>query len=229
MSENKIRVAILEDHQTTVDGYIFRLSNLPNIEVVATASFGNELEALTSKHEIDILLLDVSVPTSAKNPNPYPILHIIPKLLLTHTELAVLVISMHNQRTLIKSVMEAGASGYILKDDRESIIKLGEIVASVANGGIYFSHESYRLISGQLEKEAPSLTLRQQEVLSLCTAHPNLTTAEIAHKLNIAPSTVRNLLSDTYIRLKVRNRSAAISKARGLGLITPFTPESDSK
>lgn len=219
----KIRLGILDDHQSTMDGYLFRLSKLPNIEVEATASFGEELDPMLAQNELDLLLLDVSVPTSRDNSNPYPILHKIPKILQKYPELSIIVITMHNQRTLIEAVMEAGASGYILKDDRESILRLGDIITSVAAGGIYFSEQSYQLLNGKLEDGSPNLTPRQREVLSLIASKPNATTAELAKTLDIAPSTVRNLLSDSYIRMNVSNKTAAVVKARKLGLITPFS------
>lgn len=219
----KIRVGILDDHQSTVDGYRYRLNNLPNLEVVATVSYGQDLEPMLETDQIDLLLLDVSVPTSPENSNPYPILYAIPRILTNYPELAILVISMHNQRTLIRSVMEAGASGYILKDDRDSILKLGEIISAVINGGIYFSEQSYQLLNHITSDGKPNITARQGEVLSLMASNPNATTGDLARILDIAPSTVRNLLSDAYIRLNVRNKTAAIVKARKLGLITPFS------
>lgn len=221
----KIKVGILDDHQSTIDGYIYRLSTSPNIEVVATASYGEELEAMVGSNNLDLLLLDVSVPTSPENPNPYPILHDIPKLLQKHTELDILIISMHNQRTLIKAVMESGASGYILKDDRQSILKLGEVITSVVSGGVYFSQQSYNLMTRKNGNDSSDLTKRQKEVLSLFASRPNSTTAMIAKELDILPSTVRNLLSSSYLRLGVTNRAAAIIRVRELGLITPNAPD----
>lgn len=223
----KINVAILDDHQPTLDGYNYRLGESQNIEVVATASYGKGLDALFETNSVDALILDVSVPTSPDNQNPFPILHSIPRLLQKFPELAILIISMHNQRTLIISIMEAGASGYILKDDHESIKNLGEIINSVVDGGIYFSQKSYQLISGRFDIATPKLTSRQSEALSIYTSAPNLTTAELAEKMNIAHSTARNTLSGAYMRLGVRNRSAAIAKARDLGLITPNPPQPD--
>lgn len=223
--DQKIRVAILDDHPSIIDGYLFRLKDNPEVHVVGTGSYGHDLEPLLAEHHADLLILDVSVPTSFANPNPYPVLHVIPKLLQEHTELAILIVSMHNQSTLIKAVMDAGASGYILKDDQESIQKLGEIIVSVANGGIYFSQQSYQqLLKRQSEELDPSLTPRQKEVLSLCASRPDLTTAKLADALDVSPSTLRNLLSNIYVRLDVRNRQAAIAKARQLGLITPNVP-----
>jgi DNA-binding NarL/FixJ family response regulator len=215
-----IHVAILDDHQSIIDGYIFRLSQFSNIRVIATATFGQELESLLAENHVDVLLLDVQVPTSSENPNPYPILHEIPKQLQIYNGLVVLVISMHNQPSLIKAAMDAGASGYILKDDQSTIQELGNVISAVAEGGIHISQQAYQQLFKKLPKES-KLTIRQLEVLSLCAAYPGATTGEIADKLNVAHSTVRNILSGAYIQLNVRNRASAVDKARHLGLITP--------
>jgi two-component system nitrate/nitrite response regulator NarL len=225
MPDPAIRVTILDDHQGIIDGYLYRLSSASGFEVAATISYGEELEPSLATYPSDVLLLDISVPTSAKNPNPYPILYEIPNLLQKYPNLNILVISMHADRGLIRAVMEAGASGYILKDDRASIQKLGNIVRSIANGGIYFSQKAHQLMLTQ--KTTPSserLSARQMEALSLCAAYPDATTAQLAEKMSVSNSTVRNLLSGAYVRLGVHNRTAAIEQARQLGLITPHSP-----
>jgi len=218
-----IRVAILDDHQSIIDGYQLRLGKLPDFEIVATAYYGEELEPMLAAYSTDVLVLDVTVPASPTNPNPYPILHLIPKLLQRYPTLVVLVVSMHDDRALIQAVIEAGASGYILKDDREAILDLAAVVRTVAHGGIYFSRQAHQQLRrfGAAPDE-PLLTQRQIEVLSMCAAYPNLSTSDLAQKLNIANSTMRNLLSEAYLRLQVINRTAAIAKARQLGLITPY-------
>jgi DNA-binding NarL/FixJ family response regulator len=227
-SEQKnISVAILDDHQGALDGYSFRLASHKDITVVAAAQHWNELEQQLLEKAVDVLILDVSVPTSDNDKNPYPILHVLPTLQNTHPEMAILVISMHKQRTLVKAVMAAGAKGYILKDDREAIVQLAEIIKSVAAGGVYLSEQSYAVLT---EKNPPwedmqTLTARQLQALSLCASSPDISTEDLATMLNIAPSTLRNLLSSAYERLNVSSRAAAIAKAREMGLITPFSPE----
>ncbi|RJP54138.1 MAG: DNA-binding response regulator [Anaerolineaceae bacterium] len=224
--DKKIRVTILDDHQNIIDGYMYRLGSAPQIEVAAAIHFGDELEATIADHPTDVLLLDVNVPTSAENPNPYPILHAIPKLLQTYTGLNILVISMYAERGLIRAVMEAGASGYILKDDQTTAQDLGSVVMSVAGGGIYFSQKAHQLYIKHLSREGELLTVRQLEALSLCAAYPNDTTAEFAKRMTVSNSTVRNLLSAAYLKLGVNNRAAAIARAQQLGLITPIQPSS---
>ena len=216
---DKIRVAILENHQGIIDGYQFRLGASPDIEIVATATWGEALEPMLAQSQADVVLLDVHVPTSPDNLNPYPILHLIPRLLEIYPGLVILVISMHNQRKLIEAVMEAGASGYVLKDDQASIRDLASVIRSVAGGGIHLSQAAFQqLARGRRDQ---TLTTRQMEVLSLCAAYPDANTAELAAKLFVANSTVRNLLSEVYLKLDVRSRGAAIAKAHQIGLLSP--------
>ncbi|CAG0980226.1 Transcriptional regulatory protein DegU [Anaerolineae bacterium] len=218
---SKIRVAILEDHQSTIDGYLYRLKDLSQFEVVVTAAFGDELEPILAQYPMDILLLDVNVPTSSSNPNPYPILHVIPNLLQKYPTLTILVISMLTERALIQAVMDAGASGYILKDDSAAIQQLGSILNSVASGGIYLSEQARQKVFRPRAKEGEALlTPRQLEALSLCAAYPDESLANLATKLCVSNSTIRNLLSGAYLRLEVSHRAAAVAKARQLGLIT---------
>ena len=216
-----IRVAILEDHQAIIDGYLYRLSGVADIQVGAVLMYGDALEPALQRQPADVLLVDVGVPAAPDNPNPFPILHLIPRLLEKYPDLAVLVISMHNQRTLVQALREAGASGYILKDDRTAMLELAAIIRLVHNGGIYFSQAVAKLLKAAPAEGEGLLTARQAEVLSYCAAHPEIGTAQLALRLNIAASTVRNLLSGAYLRLDVPNRTAAVARARQLGLITP--------
>ena len=219
--KNKIQVTIMDDHQSIVDGYLYRLSSVPEIEVTDVLSYADELEPALKKQPADVVLLDVLVPTSPTNPNPYPILHTIPTLLELYPDLAVLVISMHNDPGLIRAVVEAGASGYILKDDRERVQNLGKWVIAVAGGELCFSEKALKAFR---KKNNESLTGRQLEALSLCASYPNSKTAELARKMKIANSTVRNLLSNAYVKLGVQTRAAAVAKARHMGIITPESP-----
>ena len=223
--ENKIRVTILDDHQSIVDGYRFRLSKFPQIEVIDSLEHGEDLEPSLKKQVPNILLLDVHVPVSAENQNPYPILQIIPDLLQHYPDLVILVISMFAERGIIRAIMESGASGYILKDDQKTIRDLGNVILSVASGGIHLSEKAYTayMKNRNVASEEP-LTGRQMRVLSLCAAYPDHTTSDLAREMNVANSTVRNMLSEMYIRLGVHSRAAAIAKARQLGLIAPDSP-----
>ena len=219
---SKIRVAILDDHQSIIDGFTYRLSMDADIQIVSTALFGEDLEPMVATNPVDVLLLDVRVPNSPQDHNPYPVLHTIPGLLKQYPGLNILVISMFTQRTLIETLVNAGVSGYILKDDQPSIQQLDKIVRQIANGGIYFSPGA--TWEPQLDSSGALLTPRQLEALSLCASQPDGDTFLLANELGVTGSTLRNLLSNSYLRLGVRTRAAAIAKAHQLGII-PADPE----
>jgi DNA-binding NarL/FixJ family response regulator len=221
----KLRVAILDDHIMTVEGYAATLAKDPRVEVTAKMSYGDELEPTLASHPVDVLILDVSVPASEDNRSPYPILHVIPKLIETHRNLKILVISMHSERSLIRAVMDAGASGYILKDDQPVLLNLANVLATIFNDGIQLSRTTYDIYAKHISNESKELTQREREALSLAAAHPNETTSELAQKLGVRHSTARNLLAKAYVKLNVNNRAAAIAKGRELGLITPYPKE----
>lgn len=220
--QSKIRIAILDDHPIIVEGYLAKLGKDPQIEVTATMSVADLLEPVLQKGEVDVLILDVSVPTSAENRNPYPILHVIPDLLEKHPNLNILVISMRAERGLIREVMAAGANGYVLKDDQNANANLAGIIKSVAEGGVYLSEEANNLYVKHLDNEnGKQLSPRQLEALSLCAAFPGEKSVVLAKKMHITHSAYRTLLSGAYIKLGARTRADAIAKARQMGLITP--------
>lgn len=220
--QSKVRVAILDDHPMIVEGYLSQLGRDPQIEVTATLGVADLLEPVLQRGEVDVLILDVSVPTSAENRNPYPILHVIPKLLEKHPNLNILVISMRAERGLIREVMAAGANGYVLKDDPYANANLPAVIKSVAEGGVYLSEEAGTLYGKQLEKEnGKQPSPRQLEALSLCSAYPGEKSVVLAKKMHITHSAFRTLLSGAYIKLGARTRADAIAKARQMGLITP--------
>ena len=96
--------------------------------------YGEKLEPLLDQHPTNILLLDVTVPANKENANPYPTLHLIPKLLESYPALFILVISMHNTPSLIKAVMEAGANDYIFKDDTAALRELPSVLLTTSGG-----------------------------------------------------------------------------------------------
>lgn len=216
---DKIRVAILEDHPAIADGYRFHLQGEDDIQLVATIEVGEALPKLLEEQgPIHVLILDVSVPTSETNSSPYPILYMLPQMLRQYPDLNILVISMLKEHVLIKALIDAGASGYVFKDDRETLQMFSSVIRMIATGGIYFSREAHKIVMRQ-SSTSSLLSPRQLEVLSLCAAYPEKSTAEIAEVLTIANATVRNTLSVLYIRLGVRGRTAAVAKARDMGLI----------
>lgn len=215
--ENLVRVAILDDHQSILDGFHFRLMNSKEIKVVASASYGEDLFPLIQNNSVDVLLLDLSVPTSPENSNQFPMIFALKTLLENFPALKVVIISNFKEKTLVKSAIERGVRGYIFKDDHASIQQLARIVMIVSAGGNYFSSGAYFDINEEGSKS--NLTPRQREVLEVASSFPDDSTDDLAKRLNISGSTLRNILSSSYIRLGVHTRSAAIDKVRQLGII----------
>jgi DNA-binding NarL/FixJ family response regulator len=218
--QTPVRILILEDHQPAIDGYYYRLSQTPEFEIVAAISYADELKSQLQFVAADVLLLDVSVPISKDNPTPYPVLSLVAELQELHPDLKIIIISMHNERTLIQSAIKVGVNGYILKEDRKAIQNLSDIIRTIMNGGSYLSQQALNQLSEKLTPQI-NLSRRQLQILSMCAANPNLTKNEIANELHVAPSTVRNSLTSVYQRMDVRNLTAAIAKAHELGIIEP--------
>ncbi len=129
-----VSIAILDDHSITIDGYRARLAQDSALHILWTTPYGEDVAVRMDQQPVDVLILDVSVPTSASNPNPYPILDVVPRLLERHPALTILVISMHMESRLIKTVLRLGASGYVLKDDREALNRLDQVVRAAVAG-----------------------------------------------------------------------------------------------
>ena len=217
-----IRIAILDDHASIIDGYKFRLVDASDCEVVATATYGKELVPMLAQGNIDVLLLDITVPISSQDKSTYPMVDQLPEIIRENPHTRVLVISMHKQRYLIQHALDAGAAGFVLKDDMESTQKLDEVIRKVHAGSVFVSKAARELINGPKEKP---ITPRQLEVLNYFANDPTLSTSKVAEELHIAHSTVRNLLSTAYAKLGVHSLPAAIEEARKKGLITPQPPE----
>lgn len=214
-----VKVAILEDHQSIIDGYHMRLDEASGIKVVGIAANGEELSSLLKEwQDVDVLIMDVTVPSSPSDESPIPILHYVPRILADKPNINILIVSMHTQPTLVKALSDAGVSGYIFKHDSDSIRRLPAIIKSISIGGRYFTENP----EDETNPESSSkqiLTGRQLEILTYCASYPDLSTDQIALQIGIASSTIRNLLSETYERLNVHTKAAAITKARSLGLI----------
>ena len=219
----KIRVAILDDHAATAEGYRARLAQELDFEVVQVLHFGEDLEPFLRRYPVDVLLLDIEVKASLENPAQYSTVYLVPRLLDNFPDLSVLVISMHGGRAMIETVMDAGAGGYLLKDDLESFQELPSILRTIAAGGMYLSplaNKRWRKRrTGELREMA--LSRSQLEALSLCAAYPNARLPELAEKMHVANSTIRVTLSGAYRKLGVNTRQAAVAKARQLGILPP--------
>jgi two-component system nitrate/nitrite response regulator NarL len=217
-----IKVAILEDHQSIIDGYMLRLQNVDDIELVDVVRSGDELMPMLQAHpEICTLIMDVHVPVSTDDKSNYfPILHLVPKIFDKRPSIRILIISMVKEPSLIKALMDAGVSGYIFKEDSDSIRKLASVIRMVCKGEVYLSEDARDRLNIINADNKMVITNRQLEILSLCAAYPDYSSEQIADMLGVAPSSLRTTLSDAYARLQVRTKAAAIARAKDMGLIS---------
>ncbi len=211
------RVAILDIHQATIDGYTYRLQMSPEIEVVSSFLNYAELEACFDSLKIDVLISGIDVPVSAENRNPFSILSLIKSLNVCMPEAKVLIISDITYPQIIDLLIKKGINGFVSKDDQVSIQMLGRVVGIIAGGGNYLSESIRQALINYYD--AKLLSDRQFEALMICAAYPDEDTLTLAKYMGISGSTLRNFLSIVYSKLNVRTRAAAIIKARELGLI----------
>jgi len=223
---DEIRLAILDDHPSIIDGYRYRLATESRIKIVATGLNWEEFEPKLASNPADVLILDLCVPTSADNHATIPVQHVVPALIKQYPGMHILVISMFQQPALVEELANAGVSGYIVKQDSLSLQQLVNVIGIIAGGGFYFSPGAFHILHTGRSRRS-GLSPRQLEALSMCAAYPNSTSKDIANMLGTSAPTVRNLLSMAYRRLSVTNRAAAIERARELSLLPqePINPQ----
>jgi DNA-binding NarL/FixJ family response regulator len=192
------RLALVDDHKMFRSGLCFLLNDIPEIKVVGEASNGLEFLELAANEIIDIVLMDINMPSMNGLEATREALKLYPKL-------KIIVLSMHGEEAYYDQMVDAGVQGFLLKNS--GVEELNAALQAVINGGTYFSQE---LLVGILDKkkqmqfqsEVVKLTQRELEVLKLiCEGFCN---TDIAEKLFISHRTVdrhrSNLLSKTGCR-----------------------------
>lgn len=209
-----IRVVIADDHPMYRFGLAAVLGQSEEVEVVATASDGDQLVSAVSQHEPDIVITDLSMPTVDG-------VTATARLRQAHPGVRVIVLTMHEDDEHLRAALGAGAAGYLVKGaDGAEILRA---VQAVAAGDAVYGRPAARHIAnmyaGSLSADTaafPDLTPREREVLDLlafgCRNH------EIARRLGMADKTVRNHVSQVLLKLQVPDRTAAALKARAAGL-----------
>lgn len=206
-----MRVAITDDHGVVREGIRYMLSDVPNVDVVAEASSGEELLALLDTTQVDVLLLDVRMPQMSG-------LSTLEKVRDAHPDARVLMLSMHDQPGYVKRAIELGAAGYVLKNiGRKELVAALEVVMA---GGTYLPPELMEPFLAELGgRGGPigSLSPRERQVLQL-VADGN-ENKQIARHLGIAEPTVKTYLRGVFTRLDVSSRAEAVAVGIRLGLI----------
>jgi DNA-binding NarL/FixJ family response regulator len=212
------RLLIADDHVMVRRGLLLILDREPDLRVVAEASDGAEALARVRETEIDLAILDVSMPRMTG-------LQATAELARLRPEVRVLMLSMHDNEQYLFEALKAGASGYVVKTaaDRDLVDACraalrGEPFLYPSAVAALIRDFLERARTGETVPEEP-LTPRELEVVKLVAeAH---TSAEIAELLQISPKTVERHRENVMAKLAMRDRVELTRYAIRRGLVEP--------
>jgi len=209
-----MRILIADDHGIVRSGLRLLLEREPDIEVVAEASDGVEARDLAIRERPELAILDVKMPRLTGLQATREIREQAP-------DVAVLILSMHDDERYLFEALKAGASGYVLK--RQADQDLLDAVRAVQRGEPFLTPDAQRaLIKDVLDRgleDSDELTPREQEVVKLVAeAHTNREIAEILH---LAEKTVESHRANAMRKLGMRDRVELVRYAIRRGLIEP--------
>ena len=213
------RLALADDQILFRRGMVLLLRDMPGVQVVFECSNGEELLTGLKGNEIDIVLLDLQMPVMDG-------MEALRRMRVEHPDVKVIVLSSHEEQTLITQVMELGANGYMLKTAEPN--EVSNAIGSVAENGFYFSDAVNKLmLPGLLKKhrvkpvfnDIDPLSEREIEVLrGICQEQ---TTMEIAGKLFVSPRTVEFHRNNILLKTGARNVAGLVVYALTKGLYIP--------
>lgn len=194
-----IKVLLADDHQIVLDGLSLLLEMENDIQKVDGVLDGRMVLKVLEYAEVDVAVIDVEMPEMDGIETTIAIKE-------RHPQVKVLILTMYNKEDFIAKLIQAGASGYILKNRGKE--ELVDAIRKVAKGGEYFGEAVTRALVNSLKtskkkinNDLVQLTKREEEVLKLIA--DGLSTPQIAEKLFIAHSTVethrRNLIDKTGV------------------------------
>lgn len=213
----KIRVALAEDNRMILKSLVEKLESYPDVMVKYTAQNGQALLNMLAKdHLVDIVLMDLQMPTLNGVETTRAIARNWPQI-------KVLVVTMFDDDENIFHAIMAGASGYILKEDSQAA--LYQNIVDTLNGGSAMSPGIAVKVLKMIRKpfqpnqanEQFGLTTREIEILNQLKS--GLTYEKIADNLNISYFTVRKHIENIYKKMKVSNKLDAITKASDNNLL----------
>ncbi len=205
-----IRILIADDHGVLRAGLRALLNAEPDLEVVGEAADGDETLRLVRDVEPDVVLLDVSMP----GPGGIEVTRQV-KAALPQTR--VLILTVHEDESLLQEAVGAGAAGYVIKRAVES--ELINAIRAVWRGDLYIHPAMTRALLRGVKPAAPSdeevvepLTPRETEVLRLIAL--GYTNRQIAEKLTISVRTVETHRANLTDKLGLRSRVELVRYAR---------------
>ncbi|MCD6066133.1 MAG: degU [Bacteroidetes bacterium] len=197
----QIKIIIADDHRVFIDGMKALLKEAGDMEIVADAENGNDLIEMVKLHRPDIVLTDIQMPDKDGIQATEEIVRQFPQV-------KVIALTMLNESIFIKKMLEAGASGYIVKTTGKEELIAG--IRKVAAGEKQFGPEVTAQLLNNFSSKTTSdssdvLTKREKEILSLIAQ--GHTDKEIADKVFLSPLTVishrKNILSKLGLKNKV--------------------------
>jgi DNA-binding NarL/FixJ family response regulator len=209
-----IRILIVDDHPVVRDGLRGMLSGQPDFDVIGEASNGMEGARLIETLQPDVTLMDLRMPQL----DGVAAIQQIRAQPENHTN--ILVLTTYDSDTDILRAIEAGATGYLLKDAPRE--ELYQAVRFAAEGKSYLSPSVATRLMGQLRRPAvEQLSPREIDVLRLVARGSS--NKEIAHHLHISEATVKSHLLHIFAKLEVNDRTQAVTVAiqRGIVKIDP--------
>jgi DNA-binding NarL/FixJ family response regulator len=199
-----IRVAIADDHALFRAGVKTSLSGRKDIQMVAEAENGMQLLNLLKHIQPDVLLLDIQMPIMDG-------LSTLPEIKRLYPDIKVIMLSMHNDHSVITRMMEIGANSYLTKDSDSEMIY--QAIKTCYEQEFYFNDLTNKaLLNGlrmkrPVEQEVPDVSLNDKEVTILKLMCEEKSTREIAAAVDLSPRTVE------AIRDKLKTKTGAKSLA----------------
>jgi DNA-binding NarL/FixJ family response regulator len=206
-----IRVLIVDDHPVVRDGLRGVIEGEPDMTVVGEAGHGAEALARVAAEPVDVVLMDLRMPTMGG-------VEAIGELRRRAPSVRVLVLTTFDTDRDVLPAIEAGATGYLLKDTpRDELLRA---VRAAHRGEAVLSPTVAGRLMGQVRAPAQdTLSGRELEVLRLVAA--GSTNRETAQKLFISEATVKTHLLHIYAKLAVRDRASAVAAGYQRGLLFP--------
>ena len=212
-----ISILLVEDHKIVREGTRQLLEQSPDMKVVGEASDGLEAVRLTSDMQPDVIVMDVRLPRMSGIEATRVITTQFPKI-------KVLILSAYNIDSYVFQLLEAGASGYLLKTS--SGAELAEAIRLVYSGQTALSSNISAKIINRLAGRKPYQAINMQKGLTereinvLRSAAKGYANKGIAAELGISTQTVQVHLRNIYNKMDVSSRSEAIARAFQFGWIT---------
>jgi DNA-binding NarL/FixJ family response regulator len=206
-----ISLLIVDDHPVVRDGLRGMFGADPRFEVVGEAGDGAEAVAVAERLRPDVILMDLRMPGTDG-------VAAIRELAKRGVPSRVLVLTTYDTDSHVLPAIQAGATGYLLKETpREELVRA---VEAAARGQAVLSPAVATRLVGQVRTPAPApLSAREREVLELIAQ--GSTNREAAKRLYISETTVKTHLLHVYAKLGVNDRAAAVAAAFSRGYLTP--------